>query len=44
MRYLASTEFKALDSSTQRQKQRVLESICLEPLTPKSEKLMGAVR
>jgi len=41
VRYTSSPAFKALDSSTQRQKQHVLESTCIEPLAPGSVKLMA---
>ncbi len=40
-RYVASPEFRALDPSTQRQKRLVLESTCLEPLAPDSDKMMA---
>ena len=40
-RYTASTEFQALDPSTQRQKVHVLESTCVEPYAPGTDKIMG---
>lgn len=40
-RYTNAPEFKALDPSTQRQKQRVLETTCLEPYAAGSDKLMA---
>jgi site-specific recombinase XerD len=41
VRYINSAEFNALDASTQRQKRRVLESTCLEPFAPGSNKVMA---
>lgn len=40
-RYITSPEFHALDATTQRQKRRVLESTCLEPYAPGSDKIMA---
>ena len=41
IRYTNSSEFRSLEPSTQRQKVRVLESTCLEPYAPGTDKLMA---
>ena len=41
--YQASIEFKLLNEATRSQRRRVLESCCLEPITPESADIFGSI-